>query len=97
MKKELLWITKDASSEELSRSARAEETQIRQHVQRTRVESNDTKRRPRGHRALVPLPLPAPAIDLNAAEKRSLSYFIQRTGPDWCGWQDDDFWNGLVL
>lgn len=34
---------------------------------------------------------------LDTAERRSLSFFCQRTAPEWSGWRDASFWNKLII
>ena len=95
MNKHFLWITKDSNSKQLSHSSRPEESRIRHHVQRNRIESMKRERRSRN--VQVPTPLNPSVVNLKPGEQRSLSYFIHRTAPEWSGWQDSGFWNGLAL
>jgi hypothetical protein len=94
MATKFLWISKDATSQNLSRSSRSEEAVIRRHVQRKRTERLAKKYHRMG--SLRPPALSA-MPDLRTTERRSLEYFVHRTAIEWSGWQDGAFWNGLAL
>lgn len=94
MNRKFLWITKDSTSKNLSRSSRSEEAEIRRHVQCERTET--LARRGQCWDTLIP-PNLSVMHDLGPGERRSLDYFIHRTAPKWSGWQDHAFWNGLAL
>jgi hypothetical protein len=93
MSQKFLWISKDSTSKYLSHSSRSEDTKIRHHVQRQRVNNRSEEGR---HR----YPDLRPALTatlLRPEEKRSLDYFTYKTAPEWSGWSDGDFWNVLAL
>lgn len=94
MNRKFLWITKDPTSTNLSHSSRSEEAEIRRHVQCNPSEA--LTRKDQHSETLIPRSLSV-VHDLGPAEKRSLDYFIHRTAPEWSGWQDGAFWNGLAL
>ena len=93
MEKRLLWIVKDARSKHLSRSSRAEEAKIRHHVQRRQSALEQD------YSLDVRLLTSPKAIhaELRNPERRGLQFFVERTAPEWSGWQDEHFWNILVI
>ena len=93
METQILWIVKNTRSEHLSRSSKSEEAKIRHHVQRRRLAAW----RHRHRVARISTSFDPCCADLQPDERRSLQFFIQRTGPEWCGWQDGHFWNVLAL
>jgi hypothetical protein len=103
MQNQFLWVVKDSKSEHLSRSSRSEESKIRRHVQRQRLIHQERTSSVEHTQIAACNKLPNQAWphplypDLTWHERRSLSFFTCWTAREWSSWEDNKFWNTLVL
>jgi hypothetical protein len=62
------------------------------------ITSDDLSKSPLDHRQLLLAPQQALAVvDGNAAERRSLYFFVECTAPEWSAWSDGHFWTAIVM